>query len=157
MTKPALKNQMTMTNDELQAIRSACGRIAATRDQMTCMIHFWAFGKPGVRGTETHHILGRGSIYKPELEHWLLRITICDECHYKRHHGDGIASFNEVYAAIMATCNPRMVSFGPETGRAVTIDEPSLFHLIVDHHKAARELLSREWYQARQQIVGWYG
>lgn len=118
-----------------------CGRIAYMRDGGLCMYCLYARNRPGMPGSETDHVFGRG---ETALHHWILRLTLCNECHYQKHHGkDGWFSREaEERALFLANSNS---TFVPGTIRQVESaacgGNRLLMHMLDQERMRATEIL----------------
>lgn len=73
----------------LETYRLANRFVAAHRDKSQC---------PMCEGSasESDHVFGRGSSHDKLKEHWALRMSLCRDCHHKKHHGSGFDMVRQV-------------------------------------------------------------
>lgn len=95
-----------MANSLLKVYRQANSVMAMWRDEGTCLMC-------GSGADESDHVFGRGHEIVLLLEHWMLRMSLCQPCHYKKHHGGG---FDRVEQAIrLRGANKAFLGEGLET------------------------------------------
>lgn len=69
-----------------KAYAKASSMMAMWRDNCKCPMC-------GSTADESDHVFGRSRPGEVFLDHWMLRMSLCHKCHYKKHHGGG---FNKV-------------------------------------------------------------
>lgn len=69
---------------DIKIYRRANALMAMWRDNCRC-------GMCGATADESDHVFGRSNKNSHPwlLEHWMLRMSMCRSCHYKKHHGSG--------------------------------------------------------------------
>lgn len=73
----------------LETFRLANRFISLHRDECICRLC-------GSIGSDSDHVFGRGTINSLVKEHWAVRMTLCRECHYQKHHGAGFNRIEQV-------------------------------------------------------------
>jgi len=78
-----------VTISALKVYRKANSMMAMWRDDCKCAMC-------GATADESDHVFGRGTESLILLEHWILRMSLCQPCHYKKHHGGGFDAKRQV-------------------------------------------------------------
>lgn len=82
---------------------------------------------------ESDHVFGRGHEALLLLEHWMLRMSLCQPCHYKKHHGGG---FDKVLQARRLK-NANKMFFGEELETCyLALEEGLMLRIFADTGKA---------------------
>ncbi|OGC94054.1 MAG: hypothetical protein A2W25_11775 [candidate division Zixibacteria bacterium RBG_16_53_22] len=113
------------------------------RDGGHCQYHKWVLGEAGVDAAEAHHVFGRGALGDMTKEHWILRMSLCTACHYKRHHRGGYDCEAELKALYRANRWPeRDVTRGTVSQQEIAcMGHVGTFELLVGTAQAAVDIL----------------
>lgn len=139
-----------MGQDLLLELRKTCGIVAYMRDDGSCMYCLHIRGRGKQRAGETDHVFGHGNEYDMRNEHWVLRLTLCPECHYQKHHGkDGrFDNRRELLALVIANLEPQMSNWkAREMEALVALDKPQLLRALDDLRQPSVSFLAGalEW------------
>jgi hypothetical protein len=132
------------SNFQLIEFRRLCGMVAYQRDNGLCMYCLHVRGRGARRGCEADHVFGRGNNYDMSREHWILRLTLCWDCHYQKHHGkDGwFDRDKEIQALIKANLHPEATNWNTfEVEQLIALNRPDMFRTFEVWRIAAQDAL----------------
>lgn len=114
---------------ELEVYRKANSMMAKWRDDCICPMC-------GHAADESDHVFRRGTKRSFLMEHWMLRMSLCQPCHYKKHHGGGFNRVTQVKG--LKVINENFMTSGDHESCYLAMDENIVSLMYLDTKAALK-------------------